>query len=324
MKNSLETRLGLFFALALIGLFLLLEIAGGLNFFQKGIEIGARFDNVKDLKEGDPVKIAGVHVGDVQSIGFAANQVKVILRLDADKAKAVKTDSVASIQFTGLMGQNFVAIEFGKAGVPIQPGAELATREQADFGSLLSQMDGAAAGIEKVANTFSSDKFTDVLGPLADFMKANQDSVSKIIQNVQTSTAQIARGEGTVGRLIHDDKLYEDAAQLVSKLNAASEKLDSVLAKAQNIVQNVRDGRGTLGKLAADEALYEETKAAMTSLKELLEKINLGRGSVGILVNDPSLVDNAKAALQKVEVATEGLEDQGPLSVLGLIVGRLF
>ena len=62
----------------------------------------------------------------------------------------------------------------------------------------------------------------------------------------------------------------------------------------------------------------------MTSLKEILEKINRGRGSVGVLVNDPSLVDNAKAALQKVEVATEGLEDQGPLSVLGLIFGRLF
>lgn len=324
MKNSLETRLGLFFALALIGLFLLLEIAGGLNFFQKGIEIGARFDDVKDLKEGDPVKMAGVPVGDVQSIGFADNRVKVVMRLDADKAKAVKTDSVASIQFTGLMGQNFVVVEFGKAGVPIQPGAELSTREQADFGSILSQMDGAAAGIEKVANTFSSDKFTDVLGPLADFIKANQASISKIIQNVEISTAQIARGEGTVGRLIHDDQLYKDAAQLISKLNAASEKLDSALAETQNIVQNVRAGRGTLGRLAADEVLYEETKAAMTSLKEILEKINRGRGSVGILVNDPSLVDNAKAALQKVEVATEGLEDQGPLSVLGLIVGRLF
>lgn len=324
MKNSLETRLGLFFALALIGLFLLLEIAGGLNFFQKGIQVGARFDDVQDLRRGDPVKMAGVLVGEVQSLGFADSQVKVVMRLDADKAEAVKTDSVASIQFTGLMGQNFVAIEFGKAGVPIAQGAELSTREQADFGSLLSQMDGAASGIEKVAETFGGGKFMDVLGPLADFIKANQDSVSKIIQNIQTSTASIARGEGTVGRLIHEDKLYEEAAQLVSQLNAASKKLDSALVETQNIVQNVRDGHGTLGKLAVDEALYEETKAAMTSLKEILEKINRGSGSVGILVNDPSLVDNAKAALQKVEAATEGLEDQGPLSVLGLIVGRLF
>ena len=36
------------------------------------------------------------------------------------------------------------------------------------------------------------------------------------------------------------------------------------------------------------------------------------------------LIDNAKATLQKVEKATESLEDQGPLSVIGLAVGRLF
>jgi phospholipid/cholesterol/gamma-HCH transport system substrate-binding protein len=62
----------------------------------------------------------------------------------------------------------------------------------------------------------------------------------------------------------------------------------------------------------------------MTSLKEILEKINKGQGSVGKLVNDESFFNNAKMTLQKVEKATEGLEDQGPLSVLGIAVNSLF
>ena len=62
----------------------------------------------------------------------------------------------------------------------------------------------------------------------------------------------------------------------------------------------------------------------MTHLREILEKLNQGEGSVGSLVNDAALIDNAKATLQKVEKATESLEDQGPLSVIGLAVGRLF
>ena len=57
-------------------------------------------------------------------------------------------------------------------------------------------------------------------------------------------------------------------------------------------------------------------------LKDLIAMAG-GDGSVGNLVNDPSLIDNAKATLQKVEKATEGLEDQGPLSVIGLAVGFL-
>ena len=37
-----------------------------------------------------------------------------------------------------------------------------------------------------------------------------------------------------------------------------------------------------------------------------------------------SFLNNAKLTLQKVEKATESLEDQGPLTVLGTIIGSLF
>ena len=65
MKSTLETRLGIFFALALIGLFLLMEIAGGFNVLNETVSVGARFNNIRDLKEGDPVKMAGVEIGKV-------------------------------------------------------------------------------------------------------------------------------------------------------------------------------------------------------------------------------------------------------------------
>ncbi len=324
MKSTLETRLGIFFALALIGLFLLMEIAGGFNVLNETVSVGARFSNIRDLKEGDPVKMAGVEIGKVESIGFADNQVKISLAIDSKNADAVKTDSIASIQFMGLMGQNFVSIEFGQAGVPIQPGAELITREQPDISALIAQIDGVAKGIEQVTDTFGGNKIGDMLGPLADFIKENKDKVSGIVDNVQTSTALIAQGEGTIGRLIKEDTLYNTAVETVDKLNSTSKTLDLAIADAQAAIQDLRSGKGTLGKLATDEALYQETKVAMANLREILEKINRGDGSVGNLVNDPSLINNAKATLQKVEKATESLEDQGPLSVIGLAVGRLF
>jgi hypothetical protein len=41
-------------------------------------------------------------------------------------------------------------------------------------------------------------------------------------------------------------------------------------------------------------------------------------------VNDASLFNNAKMTLQKLDKATEGLEDQGPLSVIGIMANSLF
>jgi phospholipid/cholesterol/gamma-HCH transport system substrate-binding protein len=62
----------------------------------------------------------------------------------------------------------------------------------------------------------------------------------------------------------------------------------------------------------------------MKNAREILEKVNRGEGSIGKLVNDESLYRNARMTLQKLEKTTEGLEDQGPLSILGIAVGSLF
>jgi phospholipid/cholesterol/gamma-HCH transport system substrate-binding protein len=96
------------------------------------------------------------------------------------------------------------------------------------------------------------------------------------------------------------------------------------VAKAQGIIDQVNAGQGTIGKLVKDDTLYRETTSSMSNLKEILQKINQGQGSVGRLVNDQEFYKNAKLSLQKIDKATEGLEDQGPLSVVGTMVNSLF
>ena len=89
-------------------------------------------------------------------------------------------------------------------------------------------------------------------------------------------------------------------------------------------MDQVNSGQGTVGKLMKDDQLYRETTESMTNLKEILQKMNKGQGTVGKLINDQEFYKNAKLTLQKLDQATESLEDQGPLSVLGLAVSKLF
>jgi len=55
-----------------------------------------------------------------------------------------------------------------------------------------------------------------------------------------------------------------------------------------------------------------------------LLKVNQGQGTVGKLVNDQEFYKNAKLTLQKMDKMADSLEDQGPLSVVGLVAGKLF
>jgi phospholipid/cholesterol/gamma-HCH transport system substrate-binding protein len=89
-------------------------------------------------------------------------------------------------------------------------------------------------------------------------------------------------------------------------------------------VLDAKAGQGTIGKLLTDQTLYLEATGSMTNLHEILLKINNGQGTVGQLINDPSLLKNAKLSLQKLDKATESLEDTGPLSILGTMASSLF
>jgi phospholipid/cholesterol/gamma-HCH transport system substrate-binding protein len=325
MKNTLETRLGIFFAFALIAGVIILELIGAADFFKKGYHITASFRSVQELKRSDSVKMAGVQVGEVESITLTNGVARVTMKITNPDAE-IKTDSRAAIKFTGLMGQNFVSIEFGSATNQIraQEGTALLTYEQPDLSSLMVKLEGVANGVEGLTKSFSTENLSGLLGPLTDFIRNNNDRLTGIITNFKTVSDNLAQGKGTLGRLINDDALFTTALGTVGKLDNTLGDVQSLIGNAQKAVAGINSGQGTLGLLLKDEGLYRESTTAMTNLKEIMEKINRGQGSVGKLVNDESFFKNIKLTLQKVEKATEGIEDQGPLSVLGIAVNKLF
>ena len=308
MKNTLETRIGIFVALVVLAAAIILERVGSLETFERGNHVNALFTNVQDLKVGDRVKMAGVEVGRVQGIQLTNNRVRVIMKVRP--TAEVKTDSIATIKFTGLLGQNFVSIDFGTPrGEPLKDDQYVATAEQADLSAMMQKIDNVASGVENLTKSFTGFKIDTLVGPLRDFISANKDPLTMTISNLQTLSSnisvQVEQGHGTLGKLIQDE-------------------IKATVADARKIVDQVNSGQGTVGKLVKDETLYRETTASMTNLKEILQKVNQGQGTVGKLVNDQEFYKNAKLTLQKLDQATESLEDQGPLSVLGLAVSKLF
>lgn len=334
MKNTLETRLGLFVALVVFAAFLIINTVGGLDKFRRGLHVNALFNTAQELKKGDSVKMAGVEVGRVEDVVLATNKVKVTMKLRTDIAKrgVVKTDSTATIKFTGLMGQNFVAIDFGSPGArSLDDNQYIATAESSDINAIMAKLDNVATGVENLTKSFTGDKIDNLLGPFTDFLKQNSGPLTATIANLQSISAQISEGKGTIGKLINDDALYSTALTTVSNFQNTGDEIKLTLDDARKIINDVNAGQGTLGKLVKDEALYVETTAAMANFKdsmahakEILGKINHGDGTIGKLVNDQEFYRNAKLTLQKVDKATEGLEDQGPLSVLGIIANGLF
>ena len=315
MKNSLETRLGIFVVLVILAAVVIVETLNGWHPLHHGYSVSALFNTVQDLKTGDDVKMAGVNIGRVDQIAIEDNKVRVTMAINADAP--VKTDSTATIKFTGLMGQNFVSVDFGSPGAPhIIDGSILATVEQPDLNAIMAKLNDAANGIQNAMKGFTGDTINNLLGPLTDLIKENSGNLSATVTNIANITGQIASGRGTVGKLIYDQTLYNSAMNTVSNLQIA-------VNSAQMMFNNVTNGQGTLGKLMTDATVYNELAASMTNLHSILLKINDGQGTVGKLVNNQDFYKNAQLSLQKLDKAADGLEDQGPLTVLGSLVSTL-
>jgi phospholipid/cholesterol/gamma-HCH transport system substrate-binding protein len=327
MKNTLETRIGLFVALTVVAAAIILERVGSFETFQRGRQVNALFSEIQDLKIGDRVKMAGVEVGRVQSIQLTNNKVLVVMKVRS--TAEIKTDSAASIKFMGLLGQNFVAVDFGTPrGEPLKDNQFITTMEQADLSAIMQKLDNVASGVEKMTESFTGFKIDTFLGPLRDFIANTKDPLSATISNMQTMTlevsTQISQGKGTLGKLLKDEALYNTALNSLSNLQDTATEMKTTVAEARKAVDQINSGQGTVGMLLKDDKLYRETTDGMTNLKEILQKMNQGQGSVGKLINDQEFYRNIKLTLQKLDQATEGLEDQGPLSVLGMVVGKLF
>jgi phospholipid/cholesterol/gamma-HCH transport system substrate-binding protein len=314
MKNSLETRLGIFVILVVLAAWAIMETLGGMEMLHGGYRVNALFNTAQDLKVGDNVKMAGVEIGRVERIALADGKVKVTMKLHSDAV--VKTDSEAVIKFTGLMGQNFVSINFGSPDAPkAVDGAVLQTEEQPDLNAVMAKLNDAADGIKRFGDAFSGDKISNLIGPLVDFVKQNSGNISGAISNIDNITGQIASGQGTVGKMIYTDSLYDSALGTVTNLQ-------DTVTEVRSVVNGISNGQGTIGKLVTDDTLYNATTASMTNLNQILLRINQGQGTIGKLVNDQEFYTNAKLTLQKVDKATDSLEDTGPLSVIGIMANQ--
>ena len=315
MKNSLETKLGLFVAITLIAAWALVETLGSVDLFGHGYRVSAQFQTVQDLKPGDRVKMAGVEIGRVESIELTTNRVRVTLKLR--QTAVVKTSSIASIRFTGLMGQNFVSLDFGAPSdnTLAVDGTELASVEQTDLNAIMAKLDNAAGGIQNITKNFAGDEIKHMFGALDDVITSKKESIKNTLDNIENISGEIRSGKGTVGKLIYDDTLYASALDTVSNLQ-------DTIGSIRLTVEDARAGKGTIGKLLTDEALYNSATSSMTNLNSILLKVNQGDGTIGKLVNEQDFYKSAKLSLQKLDKAADGLEDTGPLSVIGIMANQ--
>ncbi|MCG6898563.1 MAG: outer membrane lipid asymmetry maintenance protein MlaD [Gammaproteobacteria bacterium] len=115
-SRTVEIWVGVFVALGIAALFMLAMQVSNLGTLSRndGYIITAGFENVGGLKVRAPVTVSGVRVGRVEAIDYDHHSFEAVvsLRIDA-KHDSFPQDTSASIYTSGLLGEQYVALEPG-------------------------------------------------------------------------------------------------------------------------------------------------------------------------------------------------------------------
>lgn len=115
-NKAVEITVGVFVAVGLAAFFVLAMQVSNLSAFsnEDGYLLEARFDNIGGLKARAPVTMAGVKVGRVDSIGFDNETYEAVVQIKINhQYNTLPKDTSASIYTSGLLGEQYVALEAG-------------------------------------------------------------------------------------------------------------------------------------------------------------------------------------------------------------------
>ncbi len=331
MNTSQQTaRVGLFFLLGVALVWVTFEtLSDGKLFEERGHTLVARFDDLKQIKTGDDVRMAGVKVGSVKTTELAGRLGEAVLQIDPKIE--VPGDATASIQMSGLIGGNYVSIEQGRIGSPpLADGAEIKTSESPDLNTLMKQIGGLGKQLQDSLGSFSTALNGDTTGgggiiqKLDKLITENTARLNATMTNLQQITDKINNGEGTLGKLVNDPKLHDDLLATVDEVKAAADQAKVFVANAESVMDQVKSGQGTLGTLVYDQKSADNIRVSIANLRSVSDKLASGQGTLGKLINDDSLYNSAKVTMKKADRTLDGLSDSGPITAVGIVVNALF
>ncbi len=203
---SRVARLGAFIVVTLAVLAAGVFIIGSKEYlFRSTYHLKAQFDNVAGLSEGADVQVGGVHSGTVESITLPnkpGEKVTVLMDLNKSTREIIRQDSIASIETEGVLGNQYVAISFGSDGqAEVKNGELIQSTPPLLMGDMLKKASGILDSSQQAINNTT-------------LATAHLNSVS----------AKIDSGQGTIGALVNDKQLYANLEQSTVTMQATMEQ----------------------------------------------------------------------------------------------------
>jgi phospholipid/cholesterol/gamma-HCH transport system substrate-binding protein len=299
-----QLRVGLTVLAASITLAVLIFLMSGTGgWFTHKIALRSYFDNAGGLREGAPVRLAGVDIGNVTGIrivnGKPMTPVEVMMKVNTKYSFNLRKDSVTLLSTAGILGETYVDVDSTTAkGPPATDGDTLAARDQPQIEDVVRASQGTLQNMDALLKRVDR---------IMSFIESGQGSIGKVIYdpalyNQLNATVtefkglvdDIQSGKGSIGPLITSDEAYKKVMAAIDKVNA--------------MIDDLQQGKGSAGKLLKDPELYDNVNKTVANVRQLTDDINAGKGAIGMMTHDQEFAAKLHETINNLEALSARLE----------------
>jgi phospholipid/cholesterol/gamma-HCH transport system substrate-binding protein len=248
MANKTSTiKIGIFISIGIAILTIAIFLLGDKNaMFKSTFDVKAYFRDIQGLRSGAIVRLSGIDVGSVKKIQIVSDttgRVEVTMSLVKDIKRFVRTDTKASIETEGLVGNKVVVLRIGTSSAEeVVDGGVIKAQEPLGFSAILAETQG--------------------------IMEYTKD----MTQNLAEIIARVNRGEGSIGKLLKDEQLYNDAKALTKNAAQSLQSITSEVSGLTTLFNELGDGvKEVVGNI----------DSAVSRVDYILAGIQQGKGVVG-------------------------------------------
>ena len=285
------------------------------HLWERKVDYLMRFARTNGLQPGAPVSLSGLPIGSVDALRFAtepgANDIVVRVRVDADAAPRIRTDTKATIRTLGLLGDKYIELVPGNdpTGDAIPAGGQIPAANPTDYEALVGESGGDI--VSNVVEVTAALK--DVLQSiqrgegLLGAMVRNREFGDQFLAGLQDTIANLRQTTGTLDRMLQDVDKGEGVLGKLTRDPKAAKSVERSLESLERVTKRLERGRGAMMRLVEDEAYGDRLLAKLDrisdDLAEVSRKLNSGDGTLGKLINDSSLHDEAKSLVHEVRTS---------------------
>ena len=328
----IQLRVGVLIISGLVVLgFGIFFISGQVGFLTRHYTLKTYFSGAGSLRDGAQVRLAGIVVGNVEEIQLSpftdpARAVQIDMKVSQRYRDQVRTDSVATIDTVGLLGEAYVNISRGGPGAQVIPnGGVVNSHEEADMKAIVQNANDVVSNLRVLSTTLNgiTGQIQHGQGSIGKLIYDENfyNNLNKTVNEAQKLMTQVEKGHGTLGKILNDKTLYNRTVAAVDKVNQVLDQvqhgngsaakfisdpsiynnLNQATRKANTLMANINDGNGTLGKLVKNPGLYNHLDETMQHIDVITGRIDKGQGTLGKLSTDETLYKNLASSSQSLK-----------------------